>query len=400
MRSFYKSYRKYLFNRDTLFSIIAVFIVIGFLALLPLNTSVLNPIKSALADFNFNDLAYAKLGKNAETPIDQRIVLVNIGQADRGEISMMLQKIHEANPKAIGLDVRFEEARDPALDAMLSRTLKSIPNLVMASRLSWTQNKAIEEKGYFENNINPYGYANFIGEDKGTIRYYSPDEQVKGQTYLSFTAALLKIADTIAYQRLLARQKEVEDIHYKRKAHQYLVVELDELLEDEVEPAVFTNNIVLIGYLNDDPNDIEDKHFTPMNPKFAGKSSPDMNGIVIHANILSMLLDGNYIKKVPGWLNWIFTLLIAWIHMALFVKYYLEDHIWFHLVAKLAQVVSAIFFVYISLILYHSFSLKLDMKLAIIIIILAIDVIYFYEALALWLHKKFGFKTVFNQSHH
>ena len=400
MRSFYKSYRKYLFNRDTLFSIIGVFIVIGLLALLPLNTSVLNPIKSALADFNFNDLAYAKLGKNAKTPMDRRIVLVNIGRAGREEIAFMLQKLHEASPKVIGLDVRFEEARESESDILLYKTLQSIPNLVMASRLNWNNKKGIEEKGYFKNEKINFGYVNFIGEEQGTIRYYSPLEKVKGQSYLSFTAALLKQIDTLAFQKYLSRDRSVEDIHYQRKVHQYLTIEGEDLLAENIEPSVFTNKIVLVGYLNEDPNDIEDKHFTPMNPSFAGKASPDMNGLVIHANILSMLLDKTYIKKVPAVLNWTVTLLIAWLHMALFMKYYLEDHIWFHLVAKLAQVVSAIFFVYLSLVLYHSFSLKLDMKLAIIIIILAIDVIYFYEAFAIWMNKKIGFKTVFNQSHH
>jgi len=400
MRSFYKSYRKYLFNRDTLFSIIGVFIVIGLLALLPLNTSVLNPIKSALADFNFNDLAYAKLDKNAETPMDRRIVLVNTGRAGREEIAFMLQKLHEARPKVIGLDVLFNEPHEPETDSLLSKTLQSIPNLIMASRLNWDNKKDIEEKGCFKNDIFTYGYVNFIGEEQGTIRHYSPLEKVKDQSYLSFTSALLKLTDSVAFQQLAARKRSVEDIHYQRKVQQYLTVEGEDLLTDKIEPSVFSNHIVLVGYLNEDPNDIEDKHFTPMNPSFAGKASPDMNGLVIHANILSMLLDKTFIKKVPAVLNWTVTLLIAWLHMALFMKYYLEDHIWFHLVAKLAQVVSAIFFVYLSLVLYHSFSLKLDMKLAIIIIILAIDVIYFYEAFAIWMNKKIGFKTVFNQSHH
>jgi CHASE2 domain-containing sensor protein len=325
---------------------------------------------------------------------------VNVGYADRAEIGIMLQNISDAHPKVIGLDVRFEEAKDPAIDDLLKNTLRSIPNLVVASRLNWENKKDPEEKGYFINDANDYGYVNFIGEDQGTIRYYSPNEKIKNQSYLSFTAALLKQADPSAYQKLQSRKREIEDIHYKRKTHQYLVIETEDILEGNFEKSILKNAIVLVGYINDDPNNIEDKHFTPMNPSFAGKSKPDMNGLVIHANILSMLLDGSYIKQVPAWLNWIFTLLIAWLHMALFMKYYLEDHIWFHLVAKLAQVVSAIFFVYLSLILYHTYSLKLDMKLAIIIIILAIDVIYFYEAFALWMHKKTGFKTVFNQSHH
>ena len=45
-----KGYRKYLYERDTVFATAGVFIVIGLLALLPLNTGLLNPVKKAFAD--------------------------------------------------------------------------------------------------------------------------------------------------------------------------------------------------------------------------------------------------------------------------------------------------------------------------------------------------------------
>ena len=38
--------------------------------------------------------------------------------------------------------------------------------------------------------------------------------------------------------------------------------------------------------------------------------------------------------------------------------------------------------------------------MSLIVIALAVDVIYFYEAWAVWMHKKFGFKTVFKPHHH
>jgi uncharacterized membrane protein (DUF2068 family) len=40
------------------------------------------------------------------------------------------------------------------------------------------------------------------------------------------------------------------------------------------------------------------------------------------------------------------------------------------------------------------------MKMPIIVIVLAIDVIYFYEAFALWLHKRWGFHTLFHHNTH
>ena len=154
-----------------------------------------------------------------------------------------------------------------------------------------------------------------------------------------------------------------------------------------------------MGYINLDQNDIEDKKFTPMNDKFAGKSLPDMNGIVVQANIISMVLDSNYIKKTPNWVAWLVAIVIGWIHMSLFIRFYLEDHIWFHLVAKLAQVFSAIFFAYLGMYIFDKFGIKLDMKYTLYVIVLAVDVIYFYEAFVSWLHKKFKYQTIFGHHH-
>ncbi|HEY0749709.1 MAG TPA: CHASE2 domain-containing protein, partial [Chitinophagaceae bacterium] len=134
----FKGYRKYLLNRDTLFATIAVFLVIGLLALLPLNTGVLNPIKTALEDFDFNDLAYTKLGKNSETSLDKRIVIVNIGFADRAGLARMIEKIKEGKPKVIGFDVTFDSAQDSLMDIYLAETLASTPQLVAASRIYWS----------------------------------------------------------------------------------------------------------------------------------------------------------------------------------------------------------------------------------------------------------------------
>ena len=78
-----------------------------------------------------------------------------------------------------------------------------------------------------------------------------------------------------------------------------------------------------------------------------------MNGTVVHANIISMMLENNYIKKLPSWVNWLVAILICWLHMSFFIRYYLENHIWFHLVAKIAQLASAIFFAFVGMLLFN-----------------------------------------------
>ena len=137
-----------------------------------------------------------------------------------------------------------------------------------------------------------------------------------------------------------------------------------------------------------------------MNVKFAGKAYPDMNGIFVQANIITMILDGAYVKKMPKLVAWLVAIVIGWLHMSLFIRYYLESHIWFHLVAKVAQVFSVLLFAYLAIFLYDQFRIKLEMKYTLYVIALAVDVIYFYEAFVTWLHRKFNYQTIFSHHHH
>ncbi len=390
---------KYLFRRDTFFATFAVFISMGMLALLPLNLSVLNPFRVALEDFDFNDMAYSELKKNQETPVDDRIAIVNIGYSDRLTLSRILEVVSADSPKVIGLDVMFDNDKDSLSDAFLFEQLKATPNLVLASKIDWSNDQILKESVFKDTSIK-LGFVNFVGTQKGTIRYFSPIEKENNHVHLSFASAITQKADPHAYQKLLDRKKTIETINYTRHQHKYALIDGAQLLEGLVVDNIFKNKIVLLGYVSTSPFDIEDKYLTPMNEKFAGKTFPDMNGVMIHANIISMILDGSYIKKIPSWITWSLAIILTWLHISLFIRYYIDEHIWFHLVAKIAQLISAIFFVYLGLFLFNRFNVKLDMSITVVAIILAIDVLYFYEALALWLHKKFNYQTIFHTNSH
>ena len=391
---------KYLYERDTIFATISVFVFLVLLGLIPINFYVLNPMKLALKDFDFNDISYAKLEKSKDNPIDSRIAIVNIGHLDRAEIGFLIDKVNSYGPKVIGLDTWFEKKKEPEKDSILREAFLRAKNLVAVSVAVPEKHGFSIQKNNFDDAIAKRGYANLIGEEIGTIRNYSSFEIVNGEKYPQITTAIIKEYDTAIYNKILKRNKEVETINYTRRTHQYQIIDHEDLMMDNVEGSLLKDKIVLMGYINLDQNDIEDKKFTPMNDKFAGKSLPDMNGIVVQANIISMVLDSNYIKKTPNWVAWLVAIVIGWIHMSLFIRFYLEDHIWFHLVAKLAQVFSAIFFAYLGMYIFDKFGIKLDMKYTLYVIVLAVDVIYFYEAFVSWLHKKFKYQTIFGHHHH
>jgi CHASE2 domain-containing sensor protein len=401
-------FTKYLYERDTIFATIWVFLFIIGLSSLPINLGFLNPIKLGLKDFDFNDISYSKLGKTDKDSVDERIVIVNVDREDREGLSYMIDKVAAGDPKVIGLDVLFGGPLDESKDSLLSATISKHKNLVYAVKFQLdSSDRFVTDLDYFKTAAHNSGYVNFptIG-DLETIRSYFPFKISKDTSLNSFSSAIIKLYDTTAFKKLKQKGDHATIINYTRTAFgdgspgKYLVIQPEELLNDNYEASRFKDNIVLLAFMSRTPYDIEDKKFTPMNEKYAGKSHPDMNGIVVHANIISMVLDDNYIKKVPLWVNLLIAVLVCWLHMSFFIRYYLESHIWFHLVAKIAQVLSAIFFVWLGIYLFDKYRLKVDLKLSIVVIVLAVDVIYFYEAFAVWMNKKFGFKTIFHQKHH
>ncbi|HEX5655063.1 MAG TPA: CHASE2 domain-containing protein [Chitinophagaceae bacterium] len=402
VQKYHSHFTKYLYERDTIFATLWVFAFIILLGLIPINFYFLNPLKLALKDFDFNDISYSNLGKNKNIALDSQVVIVNIGHADREALSLIIEKTASLEPKMMGLDAVFDEAQDPAQDSLLAQTFRRHPNLVAAAMINWKEenDSFYLSRNYFTNHSKRMGYANFDNADLETTRYFRPLIKNGGKRYQSFAAALVEGYDTIAYQRLLKRNKNLETINYTRRVSKYHVIDAETLMMGNVVASAIKGKIVLLGYISSNPYDIEDKKFTPMNEKAVGKSVPDMNGTVVHANIISMMLENNYIKKLPSWVNWLVAILICWLHMSFFIRYYLENHIWFHLVAKIAQLVSAIFFAYVGMLLFNWYGIKLDMKYSLIVIVMAVDVIYFYEAFAVWMHKKFNYHTVFHQKHH
>jgi CHASE2 domain-containing sensor protein len=389
----------YLFKKDTLLATIAVFLVMGLLSLLPINTHVLDPIKFALQDFDYNDLAYSRMGKNKETPIDTNIVIVNIGDAGRQEIAAMIRKVDEQQPKVIGVDVLFNEPKGNTEDSLLLTQIIQNPKVVLAYNLQ-SNGEQISHEGFLYGQAKNKGFANFVGEERGVIRHFAPTIANESNNYSFFAASIAKVVDPKVYQELVNRNHDIEIINYTHTPEKFVVVNGRELLNGAVSGVSLANKVVLLGFVSSEEGSVLDKHFTPMNKNSFGKALPDMEGVFVHANIVRMILDRDYIRKVPAWITWALAFLLCWLHMSLFIKYYLERHLWFHLVAKTAQLLSAILFVYLALSFFYKFDTKVNLTPSLVAIILAVDVLYFYEAFCTWLNKKYHYKSVFAHAKH
>ncbi len=387
---------KYLFKRDTILATISVFVLVALLSLIPINADVLDPIKLALQDFDFNDMAYSQFNKNEQTGVDTNIVIVNISDVARPEIAAIIEAVVIQAPAVVGVDVLFNEPRDSLADAHL-RQLYSRKNVVLAYDLVAHKGSSLKPTGFLFSHVAHKGYANFVGEEAGVIRHFAPSFQQQGTTYLSFPAAIAGVAFPQQFQTLMSKKKIVLPVNYSRTKDKFIVVEGSALLQPSEKATLLANKVVLIGFVAENENNIEDKHFTPFNKKSVGRSVPDMEGIFIHANIIGMIRDGNYVMQAPVWINWSLASILCWLHMAVFIRY--DKYPLFHLAAKIGQVISAALFVYLGLLFYYKWNIKIDLIPTFIAIILAVDVLYFYESFMAWLHKKTGIHSLFVNKH-
>lgn len=389
---------KYLFKRDTFLLTTFIILVIALFLHNPLNTHIFNPIKISMTDFAFSDLAFSE--SHLKNTVDDRIVIVNIDTAGRGLIAKTIDHLESYHPKCVGLDILFPPKKDDG-NAALNKCFERFSNIILC------QTAKVEESSHkfsFSNNqfVMPdyhWGFVNFLAEHGDAIRdfpVYLENDQIK---YENFVSEITKYADKEAYKKLIKRNNKIESINYQRTDSDYYMVSSSDILNDRADSALLKNKIILVGYVSGDPYNIQDKHFTPLNSKILGRSIPDMNGVIIHANILSMILDETYITKIPGWFNILIAVIVTMLHVAFLIRYYIRRHFLFHVAVKMVELVISALLFYFSILLLKYADLDIDFTWTLISIIIAVDVMYFYEAFAGWLNKKFSFRSVFSHHH-
>ena len=390
--------KKYLFKKDSFFATIFVFAIIGALYYNPINSHLFNPFKVGLADFSINDLAFSKT--HLSSTKDERIVIVNIDTIGRKSIANLLQHLKQYQPKVVGLDVLLPQ-KDDSANADLSAAIKAMPQIVLSQKIKPISDDEHNEKfelvdNQFVDKDHKIGYVNFRAEEGGVIRYFPPFLKNETKVYESFAVSVAQLANENAYQKIVKRNNVNEWINYKRVDSNYYIFNYTDILQDGFDSSFLKDKIVLLGFVSQDLNNIEDKHFTPLNKKLFGISFPDMSGVIIQANIISMILDKDYITRIPNWVMIIFAFFIIWIYMAFLLKYYIHKHIWFHIAAKSMELLLGILLVYIGVVVLRYFNIYIDFTLVIAATILAVDILYFYEGFRNWLQKKFNIHSIFN----
>jgi len=372
---------------------VLIFLFIWFLNLIRLNMHYIDPFNNGLKNYEITDIVYAYLSDSSrQQPLrTQDLLLVDIGKPDRGRIALLIDRLREAGAAAIGVDVLFKASTVSPADSFLQTVIQRTPNLVLACEVDQVNAKATK----FEQwkgvdtafaNYSTLGYVNFPANQTRVIRHFSPQELVGADTLPAFATALLQIYAPGKAAKLLKRNKPVERIHYTGTQYAFPRQEQDRLLDSmslEEVRSVVHGKIVLLGYLPApyEGDLLKDRHYTPLNQSYTNRAIPDMYGLAIHANVLNMALEEQFIRELPNWLNVILLAIFGYLNVLLIHWVYDDFNEVFHGITRALQLVEFILLFFLIALLFHFFRIKLDFGVGILALLLAYDLIMIYESL-------------------
>lgn len=369
-------------------------------------------VGQALKDFELTNYAFSKLREQPK--VDERIVLVNIGTLDRRGLAQEIQAISQYKPRVIGIDILFccegglrDTVNCPALkdvmgNMMLSNAIQEAGNVVLGSKLLQTDSMA-----QFDSNIpdsleisdpifSDYSHQGFVTlptdatyqEDVKICNSIFPRMSVRGKEQLAFSVQIANQYDSVKVTKFLARNNEEELINFRGNIEvlqlrinslkndetsttefgtMFYTVDVDEILSGQVLGELFRDRIVIMGYLGDylGQSAWEDKFFTPLNKKLAGRANPDMFGPVVHANAVAMILNEDYIDELSDWQKYAIAFVICLLTVALFIWIDINLPTWFDALSVIIQLLEVLIISSLVIFVFSEWSWKLDLTIAI-----------------------------------
>jgi CHASE2 domain-containing sensor protein len=370
-----------------------------------------DPISQALGEFELTDWVFSKFRDQPQP--DPRIVIVNIGPS-RAAIAQQINTISSHGAKVIGIDSFFNceggfydtlncpQLKDTLANLMLSGAIAQAGNVVLVSKLLQTDSLYKLDPGHVFDSLEysdpmfsefaTNAFANLptnatYQEDVKVCKSLFPQMMVHGERKLAFSVQMAWLYDSVKAEKFLVRGNEEEiinfrgninitDVKLKTDREQMnsvsefnalcFAVDWDQLERGDYDPTIFKDAIVIIGYLGDYFGDPawEDKFFSPLNTKVAGRANPDMFGPVIHANAVAMILNEDYVNEIPEWVQIAIAVVLCFFNVLLFA--WIDDRFPF-LYDGLSVILQILQLLVISLLIIYVFAyfnLKLELAIS------------------------------------
>jgi len=394
---------------ESFFVLLLTLAVTGVIYVLAVNFKVFNVLQTSYKKIDLIDIYYSEL-KNKDVGISKDIALVNIAYLSRAEIAEILTLVNKQDPKVIGLDVVFKTTNNSMQDSLLLKALNEAGEKLVAGYDVFNENENTNPFFNLENKTK--GYVNLIGNNKAfgvikkaELKYKKNNDS---NTEYSFAYELVKkfnpqLTAKVDGEKIDIEQRKPFIINYIGGYDRFLPIEGSEVLENKSILNLLKNRIVIIGFFGShftNSYKLEDRKYTPMNAE-GGHGVPDMNGALIHANIAQMMISKTYINYWPKGKLFIglFSLLLAYPFIVLFTYFFARNHIWYHVAAKITQLILAIILIFLVLNLYEYVHFKFELKFFLLILAISVDVLYLYEAIAAFIYTRYGKKSYFIHEH-
>ncbi len=368
-------------------------------------------IGQALADVELTDYVFSRLRDDPN--VDENIVIVNIGKLSRREIAEQIQIIKKYNPKVIGVDGFFDcvtglrdtvncpQLKDTLGNLMLSNAIQEAGNVVLVSKvlqidtLSEGFDSLRRSDPMFRDYAYHEGYASLetdaeYQDDVKICRNFNPRLEVNGEEQYAFGVMIAMLYDSVKTQKFLARNNYSEILNYRGNVvdffHQtnypqmFFTLDVVDLMTENFVPEMFKDKIVILGFLGEYLGDTswDDKFYTPLNKKLAGKANPDMFGAVVHANIVSMIINEDYVNEMEEWQELVMAFIICFINVALFSLINSNLPLWYDGITKLLQLIQLVAYSALMVMIFHWYSFKLNVTLTLAAVALVGDIFEVY----------------------
>ncbi len=390
---------------------LVVFVIMWLVSLIPISLEFLNPIQNTFKDFDLTDIVFSRL--RDDVPSDKNIVLVNLGKIDRQQMADVLNAVQKQKPKVVGIDAFYrklkgENGQASAIDSLLADAFKNTKNLVMVSKLEGYNEKkkqydTITKINDFFGQHTFHAYANLTTTGEGnmqdflTCRTFVPQTKALGKTEIAFAVKIAQLFNPEKAKKFLARNNVSEYINYKRnidiqrnnpnKKNQeigYMVIDHSQILGDEIASDALKDKIVVIGYMGETifEKSFDDKFYTPLNQNYVGKSTPDMFGVVVHANIISMILAEDYIDEMNDFLNIFLAFVVGVLVVSLFGYFHRYLGYWYDMIVLVTQFLLSLGLFTLAVFMFQNFNLRVNITLALgSVIICGIFVEIYYSVI-------------------
>ena len=329
----------------------------------------------------------------------------------RSYFAHVVENLEEAGAAAIGIDVIFDQADKygEEYDDEFARVLKKYDNVVLAGKIL----KTFERNRTYSTIIPPYekfrknaawGLVALEADIDGFYRSYLFGQSYNDSLYPSFAAQILKqYFPGLKNSTLTADDNYfyLGDLHipknnplsmlidFKGPAFSMPYYPFDNILDDEnfdiledydmdtfddpgdpendIPPGLkysgqLKDKIILIGATMQELHDNFPTPFLEFRSQDGHLIKAEMPGVEIHANALLTVLEKNYLKQLPGKFSFMILLLLALI--VFFITHYMHTG-W----AAVATILLAIVYFAISILLFVSKNLVLQMTAPLLVVL-------------------------------